>query len=196
MSEDLEHLPLQRHPTQARSRAKVVRALDAADDLLDESGPAGLNLTQVAKRAGVSAGALYPYLPDRGVILEVLAARYHRRLEELLRDAVAGLEGEGDLVGATLDRVAGVYRHSAGLRSLRLDHGSGESLAHRERMAAILEEVFRAHALVPSERAAAAAEVVFFAAHGVMQEAFRRRPEGDPTLIAGLVEMLRAYLDR
>ena len=69
-------LPLRRQPNQARSRDKVARALAAADDLLDEAGPDALTLNRVAERAGLTAGALHQYLPDRDAIVEVLAARY------------------------------------------------------------------------------------------------------------------------
>ena len=121
MAEPLEHLPLRRIPAQSRSRAKVARALAAADRLLDEKGPEALNLTRVAQEAGLSAGALHQYLPDRDAILRVLAARYYERLEALMAALMQVPDSAAD-IGGLLEAVVGIYRDEAALRSLLLHH--------------------------------------------------------------------------
>ena len=191
-------LPLRRQPNQARSRDKVARALAAADDLLDEAGPDALTLNRVAERAGLTAGALHQYLPDRDAIVEVLAARYHERLEALMVDAMARPADPqaDDPIGTTLAAVAEVYRDTAALRSLRLGHQGTSSRAHKQRMAAHLARALAARGLVDGATAERVAPVIFFAADGVVQEAFRREPGGDPDLLEELGSMLRAYLSR
>ncbi|NHI16698.1 WHG domain-containing protein [Microbacterium excoecariae] len=54
--------------------------LDAADELLEESGSAALSLREVARRAGVSHNAPYHHFPDRIAVMKGLAARHMRKL--------------------------------------------------------------------------------------------------------------------
>lgn len=193
MTDLLQDLPLRRHPRQARSRAKVSRALDAAERLLDTDGVEALNLTRVASEAGLTAGALHQYLPDRDVIIEVLSARYHRRLEALMEAAVASVDGQ-DPIGATLDAITEVYRDSDSLRAQRLRAGPHDSSEHYRRMTAILERALLAHGLVSPERSTAVAGTLFFAVDGVFRESFRRSPQGDPELLVEVERLVRAYL--
>lgn len=194
MDDSLNDLPLRRIPAQGRSRDKVWRALLAADRILDVEGASALNLTRVAAAAGLSAGALHQYLPDRETIAAALAARYHARLEGLLEQAIAQPVGD-DPVGVVLSAVSRVYRDEAALRILRL-HGVAEtdSQAHKARMAAKLRDALVAHRLVAPGRAALVARVAFLAADGVLHEAFRCDLQGEQPLLDELSCMLRAYI--
>ena len=49
---------LRRVPRQARSRERLARMLDAAEELLVAEGPGALTTTRVAATAGVSVGSL------------------------------------------------------------------------------------------------------------------------------------------
>lgn len=190
---ELDALPLRRKPAQDRSRAKVERALDAADRLLDAAGPSALSLNRVAAEAGLSVGALHQYLPDRDAIVEVLAARYHRRLEALLEDALRG-PSTGDPIRAVLRGVVNVYRSETALRSVRLEGSEAASRAHKRRMAEALRTLLVARGWAHGAKAKAVADVAFFAADAVLHEAFRRAPDGDRALLRELERMLRAYL--
>lgn len=61
-------------PTQARSRKKVQRILDAARDLLIEHGTLDLKMTEVAKAAKVAVGTLYQFFPTRSALTQKLFA--------------------------------------------------------------------------------------------------------------------------
>lgn len=60
--------------------------LGAATDLLEEGGPAGLSLREVARRAGVSHGAPYRHFPDREALLDAVAAEGFRDLTRQMQD--------------------------------------------------------------------------------------------------------------
>lgn len=49
--------------------------LEAAARLVQEQGPESLKMTELAAIAGVSAGTLYQYFPDRVAVLTALAGR-------------------------------------------------------------------------------------------------------------------------
>ena len=57
---------------QARSRATRVRLLQATAAALEELGYAGASTTEVARRAGVSQGALYKHFPSKVQLLAAL----------------------------------------------------------------------------------------------------------------------------
>ncbi|MEI9886762.1 MAG: helix-turn-helix domain-containing protein [Rhizomicrobium sp.] len=64
-----------RRPRQARARITYDSILEAAVQVLERSGPDGLNTNAVAERAGVSIGTLYQYFPGKEAILLAVARR-------------------------------------------------------------------------------------------------------------------------
>src|SRR3954447_18658239 len=86
---------LRRVPRQARSRARLQRMLDAADQLLAREGAEALTTTRVAEAAGVSVGSLYQYLPDKEAIVEALAGRYLTEFDGLMDDLAAQAPAAG-----------------------------------------------------------------------------------------------------
>lgn len=70
----------QRTPIQNRSKKRVQQILDAAVEIIAEKGSAGLSITGIAKRAGVTAGSMYQYFPNKDAIVYALAEFY---LEEI-----------------------------------------------------------------------------------------------------------------
>lgn len=69
-------------PTQARSREKVDRLLNAALDLAVESGSLDFKVTDVAKRASVAIGTLYQFFPSRTALIARLFAREMEPIDE------------------------------------------------------------------------------------------------------------------
>ena len=61
-------------PTQARSREKVGRILNAARSSLIESGTLDKKMTDVAKAASVAVGTLYQFFPTRSALIQKLFA--------------------------------------------------------------------------------------------------------------------------
>ena len=73
-------------PTQARSREKVERLLNAALSLAVETGSLDFNVTDVAKRAGVAIGTLYQFFPSRTALIARLFAREMEPIDESISD--------------------------------------------------------------------------------------------------------------
>ncbi|MFG2648434.1 TetR/AcrR family transcriptional regulator [Streptomyces sp. NPDC048436] len=65
----------------------------AALELVDESGPAGVSVREVARRAGVSPGAPFRHFADRQALLMSVAGRVLADYEVWQREAVAQAEG-------------------------------------------------------------------------------------------------------
>jgi AcrR family transcriptional regulator len=199
-----EHLPLRRVPAQARSRDKVMRALEAADRIVAEEGLEGINLPKVAERAGVSVGALYQYLPDRNAIVAALVWRYHARLESLLDEVVAQARRNppsSDPVGYVIDAVADIYREEESARSLR-SSAEGPALetdrqAHRLRMAtkvADLLQVVGVPTASPGASGRPVAVVAFITADAIVREAFAVAEPQRSAIIEELRRLARSYI--
>jgi AcrR family transcriptional regulator len=193
-----------RTPRQARSRQKLARVLDAADRLLVAEGAEALTTTRVAAEAGVSVGALYQYLPDRGAIIDTLADGYLARLETLMDSFVdrASRETWNDPVAVLVDAFAELYRSEPGLRALWFGRHLTERTreadrVHKEAMAVGVHRILVAQRLLADDEAAATAcRTAFLAADAVIQEAFRADADGAAALLEHLKTMLGSYLER
>ena len=76
-------------PAVAGARDPVPLILEAAGELLDERGYAGLSTTAVARRAGMSTATLYRHFPDKRAVLRALV---HALQEERAGEAVRHIE--------------------------------------------------------------------------------------------------------
>jgi AcrR family transcriptional regulator len=191
-------IPLRRTPTQARSRGKVMRALEAAERIAERDGVEALTLTAVAAEADISVGALYQYLPDRDAIAHALAARYHARLEALLDDAIVSARAAtpADPVGAVIDAVAEVYLDESTTRSLRRATVTDDAArAHKRRMSEKVRELLIAARVVPDDAGVdVLARVVFTASDAVLHDAFTEDEPLRARLLEELERMLRATI--
>ena len=192
---------LRRVPRQARSRERLARMLDAAEELLVAEGPGALTTTRVAAAAGVSVGSLYQYLPDKEAIVEALANRYLAEFEGLMDELAAQAGGEGweDPVGRLVDEFAHRYRDRPGYRALWFGREltPGLRAADRDNKAALaagLERVLRTLGLGEDAPLHAAALAGVLVADALLQEAFRSDSRGEEVLIEEAKRMLRLYL--
>jgi DNA polymerase len=74
-------------PTQARSRERLRRVLDAADELLATEGADTFTTNRIAAVAGIPVGSVYRYFPDKEAIVEALATRYWSEFADLVAAA-------------------------------------------------------------------------------------------------------------
>jgi AcrR family transcriptional regulator len=92
-----------------RYRAQVRREIkEAALDQLAQAGPAGVSISAIGKKLGVSGPALYRYFASRDALLTELVIDAYRDLAEALR-AVAG-QDQGQDPRARFEAVARAYR--------------------------------------------------------------------------------------
>src|SRR5215831_18711983 len=67
---------------QQRSQATFEAILAAAGALFDEVGVDATTMDAVARRAGVSIGAVYRFFENRDALVATLALRWHERIQE------------------------------------------------------------------------------------------------------------------
>ncbi|MCB1694430.1 MAG: TetR/AcrR family transcriptional regulator [Pseudomonadales bacterium] len=71
-----------------RPDERIQEILDAAAELVVETGIAQLNMEKIARRAGVSKGLLYAYFPNVKTLLQEVLLREHRKLQRAQLDAI------------------------------------------------------------------------------------------------------------
>lgn len=91
-------------PRQARSAVTLDAIFEATLQVLLSAGPARLNTTRVAERAGVSVGTLYQYFPNKQALLHAVLERYLARLMEALEAACNDHRGKAaeDMIEAAV----------------------------------------------------------------------------------------------
>jgi AcrR family transcriptional regulator len=194
--------PPRRVPKQERSRALVAGVLDAADRLLGAEGGGALSTTRLAREAGVSVGSLYQYFPDTGAIVAALATRHMDAFEALMHDVVAQPPAvlRDDPAGALLELFAARYRAEPGYRALWFGPHLTEELREADRRnkralaRGLRRLVVRIEPAHDDERLGIVCEAAVHVADALLQEAFRRDPEGDGALLAEARTILRGYL--
>jgi AcrR family transcriptional regulator len=79
--------PLRRVPTQARSRERMERMLDAGAEQIAEVGYEAATMQAIAERAETSIGSLYQFFPNKRVLFDAIARREEER-ERAMLDAL------------------------------------------------------------------------------------------------------------
>lgn len=115
--------------SQAVRDAARERVLDAAQRVLQTSGPGGLNMRAVAREAGCTAGALYTYVPNKSALVRELALKSLEDLgDEVVREVAK--DGNDNAVRAAARAVRGIYgpkRPAAPLLAVLLHPADGGS---------------------------------------------------------------------
>jgi AcrR family transcriptional regulator len=194
---------LRKPPIQARSRERLRRVLDAADEVLAADGAAAFTTTRVAARAGVPIGSVYRFFPDKEAIVEALAVRYWSDLEDLVAGVAEAdqIEIVDDPVGAVLDVLIAGFRSSPGFLALwygglRTEQVRDATRPTRTAIARSIERIFARHwpdASPPTR--ARVAEMAVLAGDGLLREAFRRDRRGDRAVLNESKVMLRSYIE-
>ena len=150
MEDDLKRLPA---PKQARALITRDKLVVAAIECLSERGVAGTSTTRIAKRAGVSQGALFKHFPTKALLLSVATDTVFEEMRERFvvealersepsREMISGLEVLWDIFqDPRLKSVFELYM------ATRTDDELGRVLApvveeHFERVMEIAEIIF------------------------------------------------------
>ena len=194
---------LRRVPQQRRSREKLGRILGAADAILAEEGADALSMANVAARANVAVGSIYAYLPDKHALIEALALAYWTSFAESVELVVEAeaTNRETEPVELILGALADGYRTSPGFLALWYGGLRSEGIRNatrpiRNRVAGAIEGMLERRypeATEVAERRVVADTLVVLG-DGLLREAFRRSPVGDPTVLAEGRKALTAYL--
>jgi AcrR family transcriptional regulator len=189
-------------PIQARSRERLRRVLDAADEVLARDGADAFTTTRIAQVAGVPVGSVYRYFPDKEAIVEALATRYWSEFADLVASAAARDEESPlpDPAGGVLEALAAGFRGRPGFLALwygglRTERIRDATRPTREAIAASVQRILTVHwPQAPARDRAAAARMVVVAGDGLLREAFRASRRGDVQLLAESRLMLDAYV--
>ncbi|MEM9777877.1 MAG: TetR/AcrR family transcriptional regulator [Chloroflexota bacterium] len=87
----------QRKPTQERAKARVEAIINATRELIQEKGSSSLKIQEIAERAGVTAGSMYQYFPNKQAILKALYEQYNEQVQEMMAASASGLESIDEL---------------------------------------------------------------------------------------------------
>jgi AcrR family transcriptional regulator len=193
---------LRNAPTQARSRERLQRVLDAADDVLSREGAQAFTTTRVADLADVPIGSIYRFFPDKEAIVEALALRYWSDFEDLVAGIADADESKplADPAAAVLEVLAAGFRTRPGFLALwygglRTQAVRDVTRPTRDAIARSVERILANHWPQTSRKARGrAAEMVVLAGDGLLREAFRRDRRGDGTLLAESKLMLDSYV--
>jgi AcrR family transcriptional regulator len=192
---------LRHAPTQARSRERLRRVLDAADEVLARDGAPAFTTTRVAQVAGVPVGSIYRFFPGKDAIAEALAVRYWSDFEDLVA-AVAETDERDPLpdpAGAVLKALSAGFRARPGFLALwygglRTERIRDATRPTREAIARSVQRILAVHWPQAGDSSrATAAQMVVIAGDGLLREAFRGSPQGDPEMLEESRLMLDAY---
>jgi AcrR family transcriptional regulator len=189
-------------PTQARSRARLQRVLDAADAVLASEGTGPFTTTRIAAVAGIPVGSVYHYFPDKAAIVEALAVRYWSDFEDLVAAAAEADERDPlpDPAGTVLETLAAGFRARPGFLSLwygglRSERIRDVTRPTRTAIAGSVQRILAVHWPGADEASrATVAQMVVIAGDGLLREAFRASAQGDPVVLAESKTMIGAYV--
>lgn len=193
---------LRNPPTQARSRERLQRVLDAAEQVLADDGVPGLTTAHIAQAAGVSVGAVYRFFDDKEAIVEALAVRHWSDLLDLI-DGLAEADERtplDDPAAEIIDALAAGFRSRPAFRALwfgglRTERIRDVTRPARGGFASALERMLavRWPKAEPALRERVATTAVLVG-DGLLREAFRVDPDGDDDLLGEAKRVLNAYL--
>lgn len=186
---------------QQRSAARIDRILDACAEMLDETGYEALSTTVLARRAGMSVGAVYQFFPDKhAVVLEL-----SRRLEDQFAERVATVLEESDVTEwwraseLLLDAYVDMCRTVPGYRSVQFhatfDTTLEPGLHNNDVNSRLIAEALAGHfGLELDDRMLLAVTIAVEVGDGLVNLAFRRDPNGDPAVIEAAKIMISEHL--
>jgi AcrR family transcriptional regulator len=195
-------LPSRRVPTQARSKERVERILDAAAHVFAEAGFEASTTEAIAARAETSIGSVYQFFPNKDALFGAISARYFARVAALFERLMVRAEETSwqELLDEAVDAFAAFDRKDLDFRAVwRNWHRSGEFMetgqAMNREFARRTEMVLAAQAkkkLTPKKRALVATVAV--EAISAMLFLAAREPRMAKEVVAETKVMLRSYL--
>ncbi|GJH21721.1 TetR/AcrR family transcriptional regulator [Caballeronia novacaledonica] len=98
-----------RKPAQQRSRERLDRILEVAQQLIAEKGSEHVKMSEIAELAEISIGSLYQYFPDKRAIVRTLAELYADESRRCVREALDAVQDKAQLLDAFASLVDQYY---------------------------------------------------------------------------------------
>jgi AcrR family transcriptional regulator len=194
---------VRRRPVQRRGQRTMASILDAAAELLAESGLEGFTTNAIAARAGVNIATLYGYFADKHAILSQLFERFDSTRSEYLLTRAQQLDDQADMnawIGETIDTLIRFRREYPAGIELRRAMAAIPAFSHMarerdERVARLFgQQLHQRYGDSDADEAFKRARVVILAGSHVLDQACDCA-EVDEELVSGLKEMIATYLD-
>ncbi|GAA1514429.1 TetR/AcrR family transcriptional regulator [Nocardioides humi] len=197
-----------RLPSQARSRERVERILDAAARLVVSNGVDGLTTRSIAETAGLPVASLYQYFADKEAVLLALCERDMAEMDDQVATDLAALT---DLTIATMVETAmrafvAVYHRRPAFMQIWMRGRANPAIYdygrhHNRRIAANLLAFGVDAGLLGTDRygdeeMTAIAELAVEVGDSAFQLAFEHDPRGDEFLISQAIALVSGYLER
>lgn len=190
-----------RTPSQARSRERVGKVLDAASQIVVAQGIDSLSTRSIAAAAGIPVASLYQYFSDRDAILLALVERDTEEMDEQVRADLAALEtlSIASLVETTMRAYTKVYARRRDFVEIWLRGRTNAAVhefgrRHNQRTAGELRDFAIGAGLARPDLPAAAAELAVEIGDRVFQLAYETRDDGEQFLVDEGIAMVTAYL--
>jgi AcrR family transcriptional regulator len=120
-------------PVQARSRRSFERVLAAAGAAFDESGVDRVSMEEVARRAGVSIGAVYRFFPSKSALIATMTDLYrsqHEACGATVHGPASLTRPAADVIGDYFSGFASLAQNQPGWQGLtRAGHLFGSGVA-------------------------------------------------------------------
>src|SRR3954471_15771606 len=111
-----------------RSRDEARRLiLEAAERLLVDGGPAGVQVRAVAERVGMTDAGVYHHFGSRQNLLVALLRHGGRRLRQAVEEAVADWAGSDDDLTALVAAIASLYAEGYAELAVALHAAAGRA---------------------------------------------------------------------
>jgi AcrR family transcriptional regulator len=191
-----------RLPQQARSRERVRRLLEAADQVLATEGFGALTVRRLAEQADVPVGTIYQFFTDKRAVVDALARRYIAEFDTMIEALVDAAENErwDDVVEVIIDSAIAMYRSHPGYLAIWTGRHLSPELqqvddVNNAAIAAGLRRILVAqYGLVDDEQLALQCRVAVQTTDSLLQLAFRLDPEGDGAILDEAKRLQRLYL--
>src|SRR3954447_8370839 len=201
-SEFVDAVRRRRLPSQARSRERVQRLLDTADQLIGAEGLSTLTVPQLAIRAAIPVGSIYQFFPDKSAVVDAVAARYMQRSLEILEqlvDRIVELRWE-PAVDTVIEHFARMYRDNPTFCELWLNGRLSADARQRDRrnndeLGQLLADALkRRPEFRGARRLKLASRMAVEIADGLLRYAFTLDSKGDQATINELKRVISSYL--
>ncbi|KRB76246.1 hypothetical protein ASE01_14665 [Nocardioides sp. Root190] len=197
-----------RLPTQARSRERVERILDAAAELVVTEGVEGLSTRSIADSAGLPVASLYQYFADKEAVLLALCERDMAEMDDQVATDLGQLREItiATLVDTSMRAFVKVYHRRPAFMQIWMRGRTNSAVYdygrhHNKRITENLLAFAADAGLVDQgdytdAQLLAIGELAVELGDRAFQLAFERDPRGDDFLIDQAIELVTGYLER
>lgn len=192
-----------RAPSQDRARDTVNAVIEAAEQVLVESGYANASTNAIANRAGVSIGSVYQYFSNKEELFRAVVRKHREHVLPVVMDALARMsDTDTDLIELAIQLLRDMARVNAGNpRLMAAIEGELGWLEHEDDSAFDLSgpvrEILKRRTSIEPKRIAVTAELMIMTIAPLSRWLVHRKPASLDTemFLDGVRGMMRGLLE-